>query len=123
MEIALLPVLDVAVLPHPLHVGKARMDAIGRAHVPVRPVVEVPQVEIHPVVPEPREHAVAHRREARLAGGVVDRLHRMAKLNPCTTWSPWSEVKVAAPITYPRSSNTGPPLLPWMIAASVWITR
>ena len=26
------------------------------------------------------------------------------------------------PITAPRVSSSGPPLLPWLIAASVWIT-
>ena len=45
------------------------------------------------------------------------------KLNPWTICSPCSEVNVAAPMTCPRSSKTGPPLLPWMMAASVWITR
>ena len=32
----------------------------------------------------------------------------MRKLKPWTTCSPWSEVKVAAPMTWPRSSKTGP---------------
>ena len=47
----------------------------------------------------------------------------MRKLKPWTTCSPWTEVNVAAPMTWPRSSKTGPPLLPWMMAASVWSTR
>jgi hypothetical protein len=76
MEVPLFPVLDLAVLAHALDVREARVDPVRGAHVPVGAVVEVADVEVHPVVPELRERAVAPGRHAGLARGVLDGLHR-----------------------------------------------
>src|SRR5262245_31318556 len=74
MKVSLLLVLDVAGLAHPLDIRKARMDPIRRAHVLVRAVMQIADVEIHAMVPEPSEHALAARGHACLARGLLDGL-------------------------------------------------
>src|SRR5215470_3308114 len=74
VEIALLLVLDVAVLAHALDVGETRMDPVRGTHVAVGAIVQIADVEIDAVVPQPREHAVALRRDARRFRGLLDGL-------------------------------------------------
>ena len=45
------------------------------------------------------------------------RLLGTAKPIPC----PFSLIAVLTPTTRPRTSTRGPPLLPWLIEASVWM--
>src|SRR5262245_45071728 len=76
VEVPLFPVLDVAVLADALHVGEARVDPVRGAHVPVGTIVEVADVEVHAVVPQPREQAVALRYYAGFACSLLDGLDR-----------------------------------------------
>ena len=43
---------------------------------------------------------------------------------PMPTFPPEGEkIAVFTPITWPRPFRSGPPELPWLMAASVWMTR
>src|SRR4029453_8669957 len=68
------------VLAHALDVGEARVDPVRGTHVAVSAIVQIADVEIDAVVPQPREHAVALRRDARLFRALLDVLDGNAEV-------------------------------------------